>query len=284
MKVKGISVIIPSINRHQIIGKTIKTYFKALEYCGLPYEIIVIDDGSTPPYELKDVKVIRQSFSKGVCKANNLGLSKARYSHFWTCDDDMNANLDIFEKLSREEEWTKDIAAIGSTVPTINSMNLISFPRNGLRITVDGYIIDVTEVIVNEDTYLDVDFLKSGSLISKKVLKEIGGWDTQYKSGYRAETDLFLKMRYLEYRLLINPSSALFHYQYKTGGVRKVPIDIIDEFNLNQSSMEAKYFFNKWKGVSFLGKNTMIAYLRKEPILGKYNCSLVESLSLVKII
>ena len=86
-----ISVVIPVYNVENYISECIDSVLNQLE---IPYEIILIDDGSKDrspeicdSYALRDdrIKVIHQK-NAGVCEARNAGLDAATGSFVLFCD------------------------------------------------------------------------------------------------------------------------------------------------------------------------------------------------------
>ena len=88
---KKVSVIIPTFNRAKLVQRAIKS---VLNQTIKPYEIIVVDDGSTDDTleVLKNypIKVLTQK-NKGVSSARNLGIK--------------NATGDIIALLDSDDEW-----------------------------------------------------------------------------------------------------------------------------------------------------------------------------------
>jgi len=77
----SISVVIPVYNRPQLVQRAVDS---VLCQTLLPTEIIVVDDGSSPPLgTLKPslhpkVTILRQEYNRGVSAARNLGIGEAR--------------------------------------------------------------------------------------------------------------------------------------------------------------------------------------------------------------
>jgi glycosyltransferase involved in cell wall biosynthesis len=75
-----LSIIIPYHNEGRpFIETTIAQIWKTIDVS--PYEIIVVDNGSTIPLELGDVKMIRHDINKGVGAAFDSGVGRAIYEN-----------------------------------------------------------------------------------------------------------------------------------------------------------------------------------------------------------
>jgi len=73
-----LSVLIPARDQTPLLGKLMGTIFTP-ENSGLPFEVIVCDDGSLAPIQLDPgVNVIRRATSRGAAAARNTAASQAR--------------------------------------------------------------------------------------------------------------------------------------------------------------------------------------------------------------
>ena len=90
--VDGISLIIPSYNEELSIAEVIAEYQEHLEKCDLPFEIIVVDDGSkdrTAEIALHaGARVIRHRRNRGVGAARKTGVRDAKWNAILMTDGD----------------------------------------------------------------------------------------------------------------------------------------------------------------------------------------------------
>ncbi len=85
-----VSVIIPTHNRHDLVAAAVGSVLMQPERC----EIIVVDDGSTPPVTAAgpladhDVRIVRNPTALGPSRARNIGLEMATGEFVAFLDDD----------------------------------------------------------------------------------------------------------------------------------------------------------------------------------------------------
>ena len=100
---RGISVIIPTYNDARYIEDAVRSVYA--QKTALPFEVIVIDDGSTDPESLRaiddvqnqypDLIVIRHEHNKGAAVARNSGIEAARFSHILPLDVDVRISTNL---------------------------------------------------------------------------------------------------------------------------------------------------------------------------------------------
>ena len=88
----SISIIVPAFNEEGSITEVIDRIQKVWCDCGLPYEIIVIDDGSSDKtFELassKDIRVLRHTSNRGYGAALKTGIKESKYNWILITDGD----------------------------------------------------------------------------------------------------------------------------------------------------------------------------------------------------
>ena len=88
----GLSVLIPAYNEQQGVGLVVKALREELSETGRPFEILIVDDGSTDntflEAEAADARVIRHATNRGYGAALKTGLRHVRYETVCITDAD----------------------------------------------------------------------------------------------------------------------------------------------------------------------------------------------------
>lgn len=105
-----ISVVIVTHNRNKDCREVVNSVLMQKEP---PYEIIVIDDASSDPFQLKNskVKIIRNISELGLAASRNIGIQMSTGNIVAFIDDDALAPPDWVEKL--QKAFTDDVDIIG---------------------------------------------------------------------------------------------------------------------------------------------------------------------------
>ncbi|MCI4319024.1 MAG: glycosyltransferase [Thermoplasmata archaeon] len=128
MTLDGITVVIPAWNEEERLRPTLEEYLPRLEKLGLPFEVIVVTDGSTDgtaklAQSYRDRGVYALEFPERLGKggATLKGLQAARYSRVGFVDADGSLAVDDLMKLIRALDSSDCVIASrwmdGSVVP-----------------------------------------------------------------------------------------------------------------------------------------------------------------------
>lgn len=210
-----VSVIIPTYNSWRTLERTVRSIknqtFK-------PYEIIVIDNGSTDntsqsiKNNFSKVKLITLKNNTGVTGGRNTGIKASnKYSHYLLfLDHDIVADKNMLKKLL---EVAQSSLFIGIVTPKIyyltkkkkiwsagTSINLITgriFFRSGL---------DVDQYAKNEE----VQVAPAVMLVKRKVIKKIGIFDNRYFAIYE-DTDFCFRARQAGFKTFYAAKATAYH-------------------------------------------------------------------------
>lgn len=108
-----ISIVIPYLNCSDLLTTCLE---HVRDYCGLPYEVIIVDNGSAEP--IPDVAgvdpiVIRNARNLGFTKACNQGFRVSQNRHVLLLNSDCFIGPDCVEKLYHHLQSGERIAAVG---------------------------------------------------------------------------------------------------------------------------------------------------------------------------
>jgi len=247
-----ISAIVNTLNRQDIITECLHS----LAVQDNLAEIIVVDDGSTPPvvkHKLMD-KLIRLDKTVGVAESRNIGAKAASKAstHLFFTDDDIFLDPNCFNVLCSPQIWSdKKVAATGGAVPDMNVPDFIDFKWRyvvrPMAINYWGEIVDLSEYWVDEWDWWLADHIRGGNqLIDHVQFIKIGGFPTCYgPGGFREETDFCLMLREKGFKLMFNPCARAYHYKRDYGGVRE---------HVNKDKAYDAIFRKRWASKHFLGE------------------------------
>jgi len=223
-----ISVIIPAYNVEKYIGKIIgdleNQTFK-------DFELIIVDDCSKD----NTLEVIRESTKNssmnfqiiesykngGVCKARNIGLSKAKgkYVYFIDADDRIESNC-LYELDKIIKEKNADIA--------ICNYNLVD---EHLKVLPNSYSLNLKSDLTLESTSFIKSVIKGyytiypGSVLYKK--KIIDDYGIRFTEGVKFSEDreFLIKAIFHSNRVALS-KKVLFHYVQRASSVTRVKANL----------------------------------------------------------
>lgn len=120
------SIIIPAYNEAGRIAQSLDKIFEFMERWGIPFEVIVVDDGSTDQTSIiveeksrnhKELKLIKLPTNQGKGYAVKTGMLEAKGKYILFSDADLSTPI---EELPRLHQWIKegfDIAIASRAYP-----------------------------------------------------------------------------------------------------------------------------------------------------------------------
>lgn len=177
-----VSVVIPSKDRPELVRRAMLT---ALAQEGVALEVIVVDDGSTPPVVAPNddprVRIIRHPQAQGVAAARNRGVAEARGRWVAFLDDD--------------DLWS----------PRKLAVQLAAMRRTGARWSYPGTVVLNGQLRERWRSMPHAGFVTerqltgsnavgspSGVLAEVALVREAGGFDSRFSTF--ADWDMWLRM------------------------------------------------------------------------------------------
>ncbi len=170
-----VSIIIPTYNRTQYLGKTLSSIFQQTFQ---DFEIIVIDDGSPSDENLilcqtyKKVSYIKINNSGGPAKPRNIGIKQAKGKYIAFVDDD---DLWLPTKLEKQVailEQNPDFGLVHSCCEVIDENGILQNQIIGRSGTPDVKHGDVSMRMIGNWTVM-----MPTPLVRKEVIDQVGFFD-----------------------------------------------------------------------------------------------------------
>ncbi|NTV29715.1 MAG: glycosyltransferase [Candidatus Omnitrophica bacterium] len=216
-----VSVIIPSYNRKELLGRCLRSVRKQ-DYQNT--EVIVIDDGSTDGtgHYLKDafpeVKILRNNESLGPAYAKNQGImnSDGQYLYFLDSDSELILADTISVMVSTTENDDKT-GTLGGIAEWEGAGNVRG--AYGRKVTWDGRsypVFQEAEHISDANGLMPCDYVETcNCFVRREVAVKAGGFDPYYF--YMGEDKEFgLRIMNLGYRHYFGVSIACRHHYDET--------------------------------------------------------------------
>lgn len=217
---KKVSVIIPTLNRNDILINTLKDLLLQ-DYPD--FEIVVIDQTEQTRPELMDfikkyprIKYIHQT-EKSSPRARNTGVQNATGEILLFLDDDVEIKAKDFIASHIENYQDPKIGLVGGRV-IYNWEDNISYKEVG-RLKYWG-LKEITNFDSTQKT--KIDHAPGGNLsVIKTIFEQVGGFSEIYKgNAHMEETDFCLMVRRAGHKMVFEPKAVLRHLQASSGGNR----------------------------------------------------------------
>jgi GT2 family glycosyltransferase len=213
MKKIKLSVVIVTHNRCKDLEESLNSLFSLNE---TPSEIIVVDSHSTDDthelvkrYPLKFININERS----MVKARNMGFQHAKGEIVAYVDDDALVSKDWSKYILEPYEDERVAGVTGRVLPYGDGKALYVPGKYGAI----GKVFDNGLVLGNFDIPtqhpIDVDTLMGCNMSFRRdLLLKVGGFDENFRgSCYRDDTDLSLRLKRLNYRLIYHPKAIVRH-------------------------------------------------------------------------
>lgn len=252
IRMKGLSVIIPSYNTKDMTVKCVTSLEHILHESKIPSEIIVVDNGSTDGTQdaLKDLSLpslylIHNKENKGFGKANNQGLNIAKgdYILFLNSDVLVDKLLDISSLLEYFHHY-KNVGAVTVRVNLPNSSIDPASHRGFPTLWRSFCYFSGLEKLFSHAPYLNHIFggyhlvylnknivheIESPTgafyLAPRNVLDMVKGFDEDFFM-YGEDLDLSYRIKQKGYKILYIPQYSVLHYKGQSGIQHREDIEV----------------------------------------------------------
>jgi len=218
----------PVFNQLEYTVQAINSVIKNTQ--GIPYELIVINNGSTDgttdylnglKNKLNNIKVFHFADNKGFASATNMGLGMAKVTGFYLLlNNDVIVTPNWLTRLIKcyeeapEKLNIKKIGFVGPSSNIVAGLQKADMPQyylNNLDQIGDQYFQE------NFERWAEVGFLSGLCLLIKKeVIDEIGLLDTDFDPGGYDDNDIILRGRMEGYKAVLAGDVFIHHFGHKT--------------------------------------------------------------------
>ncbi len=243
-----VSIIIPVFNQLHYTKLAIESIKK---YTAIPYEIIVVDNGSTDgTFEylssMRDVKVIRNPKNYGFPRAVNQGLSASGGEYVVILNNDVIVTNGWLERLL---DHIRDDSSIGIIGPISNYASGVQVLNYAERFyTKDGKVDGEALQKFADELYIKNKGKRAifprvaglCMLIKRDVLNKIGGFDERFSPGNFEDDDYCLRATLAGFKIAIAKDVFIHHFgskSFKANGNQK----FLEILKRNE-----KIFIEKW--------------------------------------
>ena len=200
-----ISVVIPTYNRREILGKCLEYLFKQT-YPKDKYEIVVIDDGSTdateemvkslrPPCQLRLLH--QEPGKKGPACANNLGIKNAKGAYILFINSDVYVKQDFIAEHMQSHHLYRSIIVQGPSINTTDFDNPFQQTKgySGYSSIQMGY------------------FITWNVSIKKELLFKAGLFDEDFRPYSWEDIEFGYRLKRLGIKQKFNKKALGYHYR-----------------------------------------------------------------------
>ena len=233
-----VSIIIPCKNEGKLIKQTIESIMDTP--CQLPYDITVINDGSTDGCcaflqgshrkSRSKVKLINTT-GLGSANARNLGVQQSAGEILVFCDAHITVEQDWLELLT---EGLLEGGA-GAVSPGISNMNVRHAVGYGMTW---GEHLEIKWLESTGDV-AEVPIAPGGCVaVKREIFQDVGGFERGFQVYGYEDAEFSLKLWLFGYRVEVNPSVVIQHHFRK-----QHPYEIsMDQYAYNALRMAMSHF------------------------------------------
>lgn len=215
MKPKLVSVVVVSKDRRKDLTLCIDSYLKS-SYKSL--EIIVVDNGSTPPLvtwfakKYPRVKLKTLEFNVGAAAGRNLGLQETKGDYILFADDDAYADKDMIKHLVSVFEKNPKAGIVQPFVYDRDKKKMLQGAGHDINLTTGRIWASGVKVkdVGQYEGLREVPMCGCVWMVKREVFKKIGNYDEDYFIPYE-DSDFSIRARKAGFKLYCISSAKTWH-------------------------------------------------------------------------
>jgi GT2 family glycosyltransferase len=195
---KSISVVIPNYNGKDLLQKNLPSVYNALRQTNSEFEVIVVDDASSDESvqllkdSYKDVIVLVNERNQGFSPTINRGIFKAKNDLVLLLNSDVSLSIDYFKPyykyFDREDTFGVSGRFTGFDDGIIQDAGRFPQLMSSKKIQPYNFFVE------NPKEWVPTFAISGGgSLVDRKKLVELNGFDEIYAPFYYEDTDLSIR-------------------------------------------------------------------------------------------
>jgi GT2 family glycosyltransferase len=209
---RKVTIVIPTHNRRVDVLRCLGSVYK-LHYND--YDVIVVDNASTDETyndiskQFPQVKIIRNSKNLGVTGGRNAGLINADGDCIFFLDNDTVVDPEALRRLIEIIENDHQVGMVGPTVYYLDQPDVIWARGASINPLTAKNSFNQKE-LKRETDAMEVQVLPTAFLVTRQVIKEIGGFDNVFFATYE-DTDFCFRVRRAGYKILCSSKAKVWH-------------------------------------------------------------------------
>ncbi len=237
-----VSIIILTFNKSPYTFQCLQSILKNTD---VPYELIIVDNGSTDSTSelltrIDHCIIIKNINNIGFIKGCNEGAKKASSKYLLFLNNDTVVTENWLNNLVRTIEKDPKCGAVGCKLVWPNGQ----LQEAGSIIWKDGsasgYGRGEDPLKPEYSYYREIDFCSGACLLVRTDLFEkLKGFDERYIPAYYEDADLCLGIQNLGYKVIYQPTVTIFHHEFTSSSKESATKYMIQ----NQTK-----FIEKWQG------------------------------------
>lgn len=203
-------VLIPMFNHAEMTKKCIQL---CKENAGIEHEILVVDDGSSEPFDSVDAKIIKINHNGGFTKAVNTGLRALELDYDYICilNNDTEPQKDFLKIMVEDMERSKAIGIVSAA--RVHNAEEFMMQTSGADLTTGEVYVSKDES--QKDILMTVFVPFCCVTLSKHCVQTIGLLDERMVN-HCSDNDYCLRAVLMDIGVVVDTAARVKHYQSVT--------------------------------------------------------------------